>query len=167
MNECKICYNKMNYKIQCKKKCKKNDKDICNNCIINLNICNINFFKNNILIDDEYIKSNIKYDNIIIYYNCPYCNDISYYKLTDIFDKENIIKLSIILLKLITLKSNKKDIIIEQLSKKNKILEIELDNKNKINKYDNRCCVISLIIFMKMLIIFIFVFLNKYTIYIK
>ena len=28
MNECKICYNKMNYKIQCKKKCKKNDKDI-------------------------------------------------------------------------------------------------------------------------------------------
>ena len=164
---CKICYDKIKNKIKCKSDCKNNETDICNNCIINLNIDNINILKNNIVIDNEYIKCDSNYNNIIINYICPYCNHISYYKLTDIIDKENIIKLSINILKFMIIKSNNNEILIEKLYDKNDKLQIELNNKSFYNKYDNRCCIISIIICMKMIIVFIFIFLNKYTIYIK
>ena len=67
MSDCKICYNKMNYKIICKNNCKNNDKDICNNCIINLNINNINQ-----LVQDSLTQKNISndadtYENVLSY----------------------------------------------------------------------------------------------------
>ena len=167
MNVCKICYEKNNNKIKCKSNCKNNDTDICNYCIINLNINNLILLKGNILINNEYIKNSTYYTNIMIYYICPYCNKISNYKLTDIIDKNNLYKLCINILKYMILKSNEKDSLILELINKNKKLEIKLNNKLYYKKYINICNILCIVICMKMLIIFIFVFLNKYTIYIK
>ena len=167
MSECKICYNKMNYKITCKNNCKNNDKDICNNCIINLNINNLNLLKGNILIENKYIKENTYYTNIIIYYVCPFCNKISNYRLSEIVEKENLIKICINILKYTIIKLNKKENIINRIVNKNNNLQKQLNNKYIYYKYTNRCNIISIIICMKILIVFIFIFLNNYTIYIK
>ena len=167
MNECKICYNKMNYKIKCKNNCKNNDKEICNNCIINLNINNINLLKGNILIENEYIKKNTYYTNIIIYYNCPFCNKISNYKLSEIVEKENLIKININILKYTIIELNKKEHTINRLINKNNILDLKINNRYLHYKYINRCNIISIVICMKIFILFTFIFLNKYTIYIK
>ena len=167
MNECKICYNKMNYKIICKSNCKNNDTDICNNCIINLNINDINLLKGNILVNNEYVKENTYYTNIIIYYICPYCNKISTYKLSEIVEKENLIKLCINILKYMILKSNKNELLINNLINKNRQLEIQLYNNKHHKKITNICHILCIIICMKIFIVFVFVFLNKYTIYIK
>lgn len=167
MNECKICYNRMNYKIKCKNNCKNDDKYVCNNCIINLNINNINLLKGNILVDNEYVKENTYYTNIIINYICPYCNKISSYKLSEIVEKENLIKICINILKFMIIQSNKNELLISNLINKNKKLEMELHNKTHYKNVNNVCSIIYIIICMKMLIIFLFIFLNKYTIYIK
>ena len=167
MNECKICYNRMNYKIKCKNNCKNDDKDVCNNCIINLNINNISLLKGNILVNNEYVKENTYYTNIIIYYICPYCNKISSYKLSEIVEKENLIKLCINILKFMIIQTNKNELLINNLINKNKKLEIELHNKTQYKNVNNLCNIIYIIICMKILIIFLFIFLNKYTIYIK
>tara|TARA_B100001094_G_C18086233_1_gene747891 strand:- start:769 stop:1242 length:474 start_codon:yes stop_codon:yes gene_type:complete len=157
----------MNYKIKCKNNCKNEDKDVCNNCIINLNINNISLLKGNILVNDEYIKENTYYTNIIIYYICPYCNKISSYKLSEIVEKENLIKLSINILKFMIIQSNKNELLINKLVNKNKNLELQLYDKVYYKKINNVCHIIYIIICMKMIIIFLFVFLNNYTIYIK
>ena len=167
MSDCKICYNKIKNKLKCKSNCKNNDTDICNNCIINLSIKNINLIKGKILIDNEYVKNNVNYNDIIIYYNCPYCNKISNYKLTEILDRKNLIQLSINILKYVIIELNKKDLLIENLNNKNNNLKLKLENNLIYKKYMNRCNILSIIICMKLFIIFLFVFLNKYTIYIK
>ena len=166
MNECRICYNKMNYKIICKSNCKNIETDICNNCIINLNINKLNLLKGNILVDNDYIKNNVYYTNIIIYYICPYCNKLSNYRLSEIVEKENLIKLCINILKFMIIESNKKELLLNNLINKNRKLEIEINKINYSNMY-NRCNIICIIVCMKMFILFLFIFLNKYTVYIK
>lgn len=140
MNDCSICYNEIDTIIKCNY-CsinKEDPKNICNKCVLKLNISDSFLLKNDNLIEDDSVKQNEKYDNILVLYNCPFCKNENDFKITNIIDINNSIKLSIILLKKRIIQSYKNDEFTNNVVQENNIL------KDKLKRLENRLNIINL-----------------------
>ena len=148
MNNCSICYNKLENRISCNN-CKINvedPKDICNECIIKLEIYRVYLMLDGNTIEDENINDNTKCNNVMIQYTCPFCKELSDYNVDNIKDKNKLI-ISIVKHLLMLLYNSHEiinNIISERIKLKRKINILE--NKDRMNSIISTKCSLVMII---------------------